>query len=305
LTLASNLCLEKGKPLFPVLVRDVKLPIQLAGLVWTDYRDIVTTSGHIRKNRLADLARELVAAIRHRFRPDQDVLQYFSPENEDKVALLINRSYATPFVRRRASTTGVFQQDIGPVLSELVERRALAEWKTVEVDRTSRRSVRAYVNGAWNIISYASSKINVGTALILDRIERERRLCLRFVFEHDLKRGRKRSSFPNYRKGVQVAILFQDAEFRYAETEDHGLILRVLPTTGPKRTWWVLAGCGRPGSVAARRLVLDAEWRDYLWPSIRKESSFVALFRVLYRASASDQPYAPELVSFRALEEDR
>jgi len=65
--------------------------------------------------------------------------------------------------------------------------------------------------------------------------------------------------------------------------------------------WWVVAGNGRPGSVAARKLVFDPDWSDVLWSRLRgaRERSFVAVPGVDY--VVSDAPSSAELRDFRWL----
>jgi hypothetical protein len=151
------------------------------------------------------------------------------------------------------------------------------------VDYLSLDAVRDLVDGDSHIVSYASSKINPCTELLLDRVESSSGQCIRFVMEADLRAGVQRSSLPYKVHDAKAALLVNGEALFHSNLLDHGVIVRSRFEEDSERMFWIFAGCGRPGSIAARKLVFDNGWDGALWKALApslKSKSFAVIFSV-------------------------
>ena len=170
------------------------------------------------------------------------------------------------------------------ILSVLKRSKMITEWGPKPIEYIKDNEVKSFTLGQRNLISYGSSKINKCTAIMLEHLRNQYDLNVRFVLESDLKRGITQSQLPND-EGGRVALLSQNEQLRFDDQIDHGIIVRANPYPGDERVWWIFAGCGRPGSVAARDLIFDPDWQSVFWPALvghGELKSFVAVFSVQY-----------------------
>ena len=294
---------QKGKPLFPVKIGRCDLPFILRDMVYDDLSDTVTPEGHVIPSILENKVAHLATNIRRRLEPRIDLLRFFDPTNSQPVRLVTNRSYITPFSTKTFSTTIRFADSVAELLRLLNRRGVISAWSSVNSDYLVERDWQALVDGAENLVSYASSKINPVTDLILRRLESTYDTNLRFVFEDDLAAARAESTFPDASPSRRVSLIVKDKVLAYLKDRDHGLVLRARATPGAGKHWWIVAGCGRPGSVAAYRLLFDSAWAAVLWPRItsRLPDAFYAIVTVKYDPVASDDPIQPEIVDFQVM----
>lgn len=247
--------------------------------------------------------KRLVEKIRAYFEPHPDLIHFFDPENGGAVRLVTNKSYTSPFLDKSYSTTDKFTYRTAEILQTLNRRGTIANWSLVQIDYLKSAYWRTLLDGPDNLISYASSKINPVTDLVLRALEEAYSLSLRFVFEDDLSAGRPESTFPDPSAARRVALVWKGTPHNYSESQDYGLLIRARSNPESNKCWWIVAGCGRPGSVAAQRFLFEPEWSKMLWGRFTPgpPNSFVAVFRVSYEKKASDNPLVPELLEVQRL----
>ncbi len=297
---------QKGKPLLPIMIMEMERPIELGDLKVNDFTHAVGVTGRVHRKRLNQEVHDLASDIRRHFEPPRDLLEFFDPCNGLPVIVATNRAYRTPYKERATSTTAQFERAVSKPLDHLqAYRKRISSWDFRQSEGLKSREVNELVDGRYNLVSYASGKINKCTQLMLKRMSREYRMHLSFVGPG----GRRAGSTGSRSRGrrARMALEWGRQRLPYKRDVDHGIVARVRPGQLDKRVWWVFAGCGRPGSVAARRLVFDPQWSDVLWPAIgragksTKGTCFIALFSVRYNKRCSDNPMEPTLVEVRGM----
>lgn len=286
LEMAAALCFEERKPLFVVVIRPVReYPMVVADKMRIDFSHAISPKRQtIIRERFDPLMSKLVQAIRSQFEYAPNVLSLFTPPVPGKVLLVTNRSYSGPYPEP-SSTTVQFMKDMQGVLNVLGRRGLTTSCETRETDYVSPTAVSRMVSGSDHIVSYASSKINKCTESLLRKVEQQYGVTLRFVMEKDLRNGRRRSRLPDFSKNEHAALLWNDQAYYHDDALDHAIIVRARLPAESSRTCWILAGCGRSGSVAARQLVFEGGWDDQLWRSLGrgwKKRSFIALVSVAH-----------------------
>ena len=223
---------------------------------------------------------------------NRNIHSLFAAPSPRVVDVVADRQYRGPYHLPGTSTTLEFITLTLDVLSSDVMSGALAGTRTTAVDYLSREGVRDLVDGDSHIVSYASSKINPCTELLLDRVESSSGQCIRFVMEADLRAGVHHSRLPNKVPDARAALFVNGEELYHSNSLDHGVIVRSRFDDDSERMYWIFAGCGRPGSIAARKLVFDNCWDGALWtslaPSLRSKS-FAVIFSVQCDRPNSDQ----------------
>lgn len=288
LSLAVQLCEERGKPFFPVIVKTInggQAPV--VSRVWVDFTDTISSTMSVEdEQRFNFHILQLVEGIRDCFDVKPDLVQFLSPVTPGPVSLVTNRHYRGPFPDK-ASTTQRFFSQVEGALYTLKRRGLVTGWESVETDYPS-NDITAILNSKVNVISYASSKINICTKEMLERIEASYpSIQLRFVSEAALRKGQLNSIFSHDEavlKQQRAALLWNGRHLYHDNRIDHGIILR-LQQSNPLRRWIIVAGCGRPASVAASQLLFDDTSKD-LWSSLSsgwETRSFVIVFSVAHR----------------------
>jgi hypothetical protein len=304
LNAASELHYAQGKPIYPILLGGSRPPYQLGDLVWSDFKNVITRSGDVDRFLFDKLVKVLVSSIRKHFSTDlTPATTFLDPHNSLPVLIMHNRSYKTPYRVKINSSTGVFLKETGDVFSRLRRRGSIGSWELKETDYLKKKDLIEFLDKEYNIITYASSKINPCTFRVLTALERQYAIRMRFVYQKDILAGKSSSAFTTTPdQDERLALLWNDDGPRfYGDGEDYGLIIRANPKPGDRRIWWVLAGAGRPGSIAARKLVFDTTWSDVLWSKVKDIKSFACLFKVRYRRSATDCPRDPSVLGCRTL----
>jgi hypothetical protein len=303
-----------GKPFFPVKIGECDLPLEVADLLYHDLSRAVSASGSIDRALLAEGAAKLAHEIRRSiearltgFADDHELsellLHFFRPDRRTPVRLVSNRSYKSPFYEKSFSTTTRFTDAVAGVLRTLQARAVIADWAPRQSDYLELSDIDRLADGSDSLISYASSKINPLTGALLKRLETAYGITLRFILQDDLSKGVAESTFPDFDPARRLSLVVQDTRLDYRNCEDYGLLVRAAASPNGKKTWWIVAGCGRPGASAIYRMLFDPSWRTVLWPRISSKlpDAFYAIVRVRFDTSSSHAPTDPELIDFRIL----
>ncbi len=280
---AHTLYYERGKPLIPIIIKRLELPLEVVRLVYLDFSNAISSETlEVNKKRFKPHMKRLVNAVRGYFSVATNDLAFMTPPDRGEIVLATNRRYSGPYPDKKKSTTVVFYNKVTSILNLLAKRCAMDGWESCETDYVDEEDIRNLVQGPKNIISYASSKINKCTELILRVLYKDYGVDVAFLLETDLRRGRRDSQLPKLDEAERAALIWKGRSLYHDDQSDHGLIVRASPKNSMK-TWWVFAGCGRPGSVAARKLVFEREWDARFWKAVAdrwKRSSFIACFTV-------------------------
>jgi hypothetical protein len=300
---AHTNCFKQGKPLVAVKIGKCELPFPLRDLVFEDLSNAVDSAGRADTVALAAGVERLTEQIRRLLEPRVDLLRFFAPRDRTAVRLVSNKCYVSPFAKKSFSTTTRFTDTVGELLRTLEKRAAIPTWSAVHPEYVENADFDNLVKGDDSLISYASSKINPVTDQMLRRLETTYKTTLRFVFQDDLKKGLAESRFPDFDKSRRVSLLLKDATLTHEAGKDYGLLVRAPEAPKASKTWWIVAGCGRPGSAAVYQTLFDLSWQEILWPrlSLRLPDAFYAVIAVEYDPAFSDMPTSPEVVDFRIL----
>ncbi len=299
LEVAARLSYETGKPLFPVLLRRFEIPLSVAGLRWFDLSMAVEPNTLEVNNRVfTPTMKELVSDIRAVLDPTPDVMAFFTPPTRSRVVLVTNLGYEGPHpYPGGVSTTVQFRDAVAISLNTLVRRASIASRQEIHSNRVSGDLLRGLLNGDDSVISYGSSKINKCTEMMLEHLSARAGQAIRFVLEEDLRSGKRESNFPTDEKAKRAALIWRGTQLFHDDNTDYAIVMRLIEKS---KIWWLFAGCGRPGSVAARKLVFEPDWSRFLWDDLGtrwKRSSFVARVTVQH-----DRKNRPEFVAFQDLE---
>jgi len=310
----QSLWFKYGRPFVAVKIGACDLPFELRDMVYEDLSGLVTSSGDVNRAALAEGITALAGKLRRLLEPQGDLLKFFDsgsrahlkffdPGSRAHVRLVSNRSYVSPFREKGFSTTTRFTDAVGDVLRTLSQRSVISGWSAAHPDYVSDLDLDALVTGKDSLISYASSKINPLTEKMLRHLETKYGIRLRFVFQDDLASGIQESQFPDFDVKRRVALVLSDATLPYGDGRDFGLLVRAAAAPKSPKTWWIAAGCGRPGSAAIYSALFDPTWRNVLWPRLvaKLPRAFIAVISVRYDSTHSDAPTDPEVVEFREL----
>lgn len=238
------------------------------------------------------------------------VLEFFNARNNLPTALVYNREYPTPTPKEQRSTTDKWLFEIQQTFATL-KRIGAAKRVMPRPTNYHPSTLSMLLRDRFNIVSYASSKINPCTENILEGLNRRLDLGVRFVYQADAASGKQRSVFTPDRKGERVALLFRGRVLEYSENamrtegRDYGIVIRVRPSRRDNRLWVVFAGCGRPASVASWLLVFDDARGRPLWRRLRSAGplrSFAAAFEVRYTPAKNTEPTAIRILDVVNLE---
>jgi hypothetical protein len=242
--------------------------------------------------------------------PTVGTLGFFDPGNQMPVYLVTNLMYRYNFTfykaktARDVSTTTQFSTEITQYCTLLRSRGAISRFEHKHPNRLKGRVLRDLLAANANLISYASSKINPCTKMILSQLDRQYGHILRFASVDKRGRVNMNRGFRNPKASDKVALVWQSQITKHVKTEiDYGLIVKAHPAPKDPRVWFVFAGCSRPGSVAARKLVCDPEWSKALFDKMKGEGtdSFVTVYSVEYDDHSSDNPRELDICDFKAL----
>jgi TIR domain len=299
---ARELWIQRGKPLIPVRIGPCEMPFSLRDIVFVDLSRAVDQMGRVDSTALAQGVDEMADKVRKALASSSDLLRFFDPGFPTAVRLVTNKSYVSPFAAKKGiSTTTRFVQSTEEILQILRKRGAITSYSHFHLEYLEPPELKSLMDGPDDVITYASSKINVVTDQVLRQIESAYKLNLRFVFEDDLVKGLRDSSFPDFTPARRVALVLKDATLKYGIGKDYGLLVRAPIMPRASKVCWVVAGCGRPGSSAVYRALFDPSWKDVLWPRLSPKlpTAFYAVLEVDYDLNASDAPINPSIFDFR------
>ena len=237
---------------------------------------------------------------------DKRIADFLNPRNSFPVCVLTNLNFRysdeshTPLYDTRLSTTAAFISEVTRYLVWLYWARLVSMVEHKHTDLLRPSTIARLVDGPVNLISYASSRINPCTKTMLAHLEKEYGLTLRFVAADGS--GGVNGDLSGRILGVSSGVGFTWQEETFVHEQDHrdyGIIVRAHPALHDPRVWWIFAGCSRPGSVAARKLIFERTWAEYLVKKIGKNNweSFAAVFSVDYDPQSSDNPRNPQIIS--------
>lgn len=231
---------------------------------------------------------------------DRNTLEFFNPNNDLSTTMVFDRAYENRTPGNEVSTTQDWVFKVWAALKD-IERIYQTKPPQHRPARYRVPTIHRLLKESRNLISYASSKINPCTEYMLEELNERLGLDLRFIYESDIGRE-KRSTFTRTRERDRAALIFRGTALKFrqesSEGHDYGILFRYC---FPDKQWLIFAGCSRPGSVAAGKLVFDREFGEALWsrPDLQEPlRSFLCIFRTSFIPPNTNKPHRVEIVEF-------
>lgn len=226
----------------------------------------------------------------------RNTLEFFDPDNGLPTTLVYNASYPSPTRSTQISTTDEWLYGVRRTFDDM---SLIYDTRGANLDE---RTITTALKESRNVISYASSKINPCTEAMLQELNQRLGLDLWFIYESEAERKPSRTVFTRARQHERAALMLGGKVLNYKETKstgyDHGVLLRYRFPANDGRQWIIFAGCSRPASVAARKIVFDRAFGEPLWASSdlpEPLQSFACVFKTFFIPPKTDKPQKVEV----------